>query len=446
MKGLALHQSGHLSQAQALYEQLLRIQPRHFDALHLLGVIAYQAKQLNRSVELIGRAIAINPNVAAAYSNRGLALKDLGQLEAALASFDKAIALQLDYAEAYYNRGVALQELKQLEAALTSFDRAIALKVDFIEAHFRQSLVFLLMGDFKRGWEKHEWGWDSPNGRGVKRDFLQPLWLGTERLQGKTILLHAEQGLGDTLQFCRYAKLVSDLGARVILEVQPSLVNLMASLEGVDGLVVRGGALPAFDYQCPLLSLPLAFKTDLAGIPSAPSYIKANPGKLAHWDARLGEKRKPRIGVVWSGNTLHKNDHNRSIALTDLAKLLSADYEFVSLQKEVREQDKEVLQAHPEIRHFGDELKDFADTAALCELMDVVISVDTSVAHLAGALGKPVWILLPYVPDWRWLLDREDSPWYSSARLYRQEKLGDWGGVIERVKVALTTFCSTQRR
>jgi ADP-heptose:LPS heptosyltransferase len=204
-------------------------------------------------------------------------------------------------------------------------------------------------------------------------------------------------------------------------------------MEGVAKVVAKGASLPAFDYQCPILSLPLAFKTNMDTIPASHNYVRADPGKVSEWQARLGEKQKPRLGLVWSGNTNHKNDHNRSIALVDLVRLLSPDYQFISLQKEVRHTDNEVLQAHKQLLHLGEELRDFSDTAALCELMDIVISVDTSIAHLAGALGKEVWILLPFSPDWRWLLDRDDSVWYPTARLYRQTTIGNWASVIDRL-------------
>lgn len=246
--------------------------------------------------------------------------------------------------------------------------------------------------------------------------------------------MYAEQGLGDTIQFCRYAPLVRELGAKVILEVQRPLVKLLKNLEGVNEIIAEGDALPAFDYQCPLLSLPLAFKTELQNIPSVSQHIDSDSYEVAKWQAKLGEKAKPRVGLVWSGSTIHKNDHNRSLTLSKLLSYLNPNVEYVCLQKELRDIDKELLAQHIEIKYFGDGLEDFTDTAALCKLMDVVISVDTSVAHLAGTLGKPTWVLLPFIPDWRWLLDKDDNPWYPSAILYRQEKMGNWNSVLEKVK------------
>jgi len=274
-------------------------------------------------------------------------------------------------------------------------------------------------------------------GREQQRKFTQLQWLGRESIAAKTILLHSEQGLGDTIQFCRYAKQVAALGASVILEVQQPLLGLLRSLDGVTTLLQKGSVLPPFDLHCPLMSLPLAMQARIDNIPSAQGYLKADAAKVAEWQTRLGAKTRPRIGLVWSGNHLHKNDQNRSIPLTEFAQLLSDDFEFVCLQKDVKPADQETMAAHPEIRRFGAELNDFSDTAALCELLDLVISVDTSVAHLAGALGRPVWILLPFNPDWRWMLEREDTPWYASARLYRGDRLAGWSDIVTKVRVDL---------
>ncbi len=246
-------------------------------------------------------------------------------------------------------------------------------------------------------------------------------------------MLHSEQGFGDTIQFCRYAASVAALGARVILEVQKGLLVLLTGLAGVAELVERGAPLPAFDYHCPLLSLPLAFQTEPDSAPGRQPYLRCDAHKLQAWSDRLGRKTKPRIGITWSGSAAHSNDGNRSIALATWLPYLSDDFEYVSLQKEVRESDRATLLQHNELRHFGEDLQDFGDTAALCALMDVVVCVDTSVAHLSAALGRPTWVLLPRVPDWRWQLERADTPWYPSARLYRQTTRGDWNAVLARV-------------
>jgi hypothetical protein len=298
----------------------------------------------------------------------------------------------------------------------------------------------LLSGDFKHGFAEYEWRWESEQLRANKRNFPQPLWRGQESVAGKTVLLHAEQGMGDTIQFCRYAPLLAERGARVILEVQKPLRELLSTLAGVAQVVSAGDPLPDFDMHCPLLSLPLAFETEPAAIPAATPYLSASPQLLKDWERRLGPHDRPRVGLVWSGSTFLKNDRNRSIALSALLPLLDIDATFISLQKDVRAKDAVTLQDRTDIRDVRDELKDFTDTAALVSHLDLVISVDTSVGHLAGALAKPVWMLLPYVPDWRWQLDRDDSPWYPTARLFRQDEARSWQGVVARVHAALQEF------
>jgi hypothetical protein len=271
----------------------------------------------------------------------------------------------------------------------------------------------------------------------VRRDFAQPLWLGEFDIAGKTVLLHAEQGLGDTIQFCRYAEKVAARGASVLMEVPPALLSLLAQVEGVRQLIGRGEPLPPFDCHCPLLSLPLAFDTRSDSIPAQVPYLRSEPERVGAWRRRLGDGKLPRVGLAWSGSATHLNDTNRSIPLEDFARVVCPEAQFVSLQKDVRAADERVLIGRRDVRHLGSELQDFADTAAVIELMDLIVTVDTAVAHLAGAMGKAVWILLPFNPDWRWLLDRDDSPWYPSARLFRQTAHGDWSEVVARLSVEL---------
>jgi hypothetical protein len=282
----------------------------------------------------------------------------------------------------------------------------------------------------------YEWRWKAVENAGGTSYSPQTLWLGAEPIRGKTILLHAEQGLGDSIQFCRYAKLVGDLGANVLLQAPKALIGLFERLAGVGALVETGKPLPAFDLHCPLLSLPLACNTTIDTIPNPEAYLASNPDKRKAWSERLGEKTKPRVGLVWSGSTTNRN---RSLPLESLLAHLPGDYEYVSLQVEVREADKKTLQDSA-IRNHAGRIEDFSDTAALCDLMDLVISVDTSVAHLAGALGKATWVLLQYMPDWRWFLDREDSPWYRSVKLYRQPQYGHWEPVLQRIAEELPIF------
>jgi tetratricopeptide (TPR) repeat protein len=441
-RGLVLCELKQWEAAIASYSQAIAIEPEYAEAHLACARVLQELKQWDAALASCDRAIAIVPDYEQAYLGRAVLLHRSGQMDAALSSYDQAIALKPDYVEAYLGRAVLLHRSGQLDAALSSYDQAIALKPDYATAHHGRSHTHLLLGDLDKGWTGYEWRWKDSEclSTGEQRDFSQPLWLGKESIAGKTILLFSEQGLGDTLQFCRYARLVSDLRARVILEVHKPLRSLLAKLEGASQLITKGDALPDFDYQCPLLSLPLAFKTRLGTIPSSAKYLISDPTKVTTWQRTLGEKAQPRIGLAWSGNPLHKNDENRSILLAELLRCLPAGLQYVSLQKDVRECDRQALQSSPTsptILQFSDELHDFSDTAALCDCMDVVISVDTSVAHLSAALGKNTWILLPFVPDWRWLLNRDDSPWYPTARLFRQDRFGDWNGVFERVRASL---------
>jgi hypothetical protein len=275
----------------------------------------------------------------------------------------------------------------------------------------------------------------------AQRKYSRPLWLGEHAVAGKTLLLHAEQGFGDTIQFARYIPLLARAGANVVLEAQPDLHALLAPLEGVHGIVPRGAALPPFDRHCPIGSLPLAFKTALDTIPADVPYLKADEARLAKWRQRIERPGRTRIALAWSGNASHPNDRNRSMTFATLTPLLSvADADFISIQRDVRADDTELLQREHRIAHAGAELADFADTAAVIALADLVICVDTAVAHLAGAMGRPVWIALPFSPDWRWGVSGETSRWYPTARLYRQFSLGDWGEVVARLAAALDGF------
>jgi len=384
---------------------------------------------------------SLKPDYAEAHNNRGNALRALNRPMEALASYDKTIALKPDYAEAHNNRGNVLLDLKRPEEALISYDKAIALKPNDAGAHFNQSLCLLLLGRFEQGWRQYEWRKkrDEPI---AARPYPQPLWLGNENIAGKTLFLWWEQGFGDTIQFCRYANLVEARGAKVIISVQQPLHRLLQQISPTI-LVINQNETPTyFDYHCPLLSLPLAFRTSLETIPAQAQRLKADDALRSTWSARLPPKTKPRIGVVWRGGTIHKNDHNRSIELGQFLTIVGADADWVCLQKEIRDTDAAVFHEDSRIAFFGDDLKDFSDTAALLDLMDLVITVDTSVAHLAGAMGKPVWVLLPYNPDWRWQLDRNDSPWYPSARLFRQPEIGNWTAVLDEVKSELRSIGS----
>ena len=453
-KGVVFHKQNQFKRAQAIYEQILKTHDDHFEALQLLGTLQAQVGNYEQALTTLNRALQIDPNNVLCQLNHGTLLQDLNRYEEAIVSYERAIAIDPYCAEAYKNRGIALRTLGRFEEALASYKSAIAIDPKSAATHINLATQMLLLGNYQTAWPEYEWRWKIPQLSASKhyRNLPQPLWLGNYPLQGKTILLHAEQGLGDTLQFCRYVPLVAQLGAKVILEVQAPLIGLLKDLEGVNTLIARGDALPAFDYQCPLMSLPLAFQTTLESIPAATPYLSANPHRVRVWQDRLGPKTKPRVGLVWNGG--HRQDQpelwnvnqRRNLPLEKIARLQSLDMEFYSLQKgDPAESELKQKQAAvwPTLMNYADDLKDFTDTAALIECMDLIISVDTSCAHLAGALGKPVWILNRFDSCWRWLLEREGSPWYPTAKLYRQKTPGDWDGVIERVAMDLGGLDST---
>jgi tetratricopeptide (TPR) repeat protein len=348
---------------------------------------------------------------------------------------DESGGLLRRLAGAFYERGLVQVDLSLHGEAIDSFAQATALLPDFADAHWAESLNRLRLGDYEQGWRKYEWRRRTQGvGTGL-RHFDQPQWFGAEDPAGLHILLHAEQGLGDTLQFCRYAPLLAERGARVTLLAPPALKRLLASLAAIK-VIADGETLPDFDRHCPLLSLPLAFRTTLSTVPANVPYLQPDAEALARWCRLLGKPSRLRVGLVWSGNSRHAKDRERSFPLSTLAPFFDFDVEFFGLNKEVRSRDRGALQRFP-VRTFEKQIEDFTDTAALIECLDLVISVDTAVAHLAGAIGKSVWILLDARPDFRWMLQREDSPWYPSARLFRQSVPGNWNEVVERVARAL---------
>jgi tetratricopeptide (TPR) repeat protein len=446
--------------------------PLEFDGIYAQAVACAAARNLERAIELFDQAIDLDPSRAEPYYKRGNVCKEMGRHDAAIASYDQAIARRPDYAHAYCNRGVVEQALGRAEAALSSYehaialdptdfmapynrallmqdcsrweealadyDRAIALNPQFADALYNRSMARLFLGDFEAGWRDYEWRWVNAQrlGIGEARTFTQPRWQG-EDLSGKRLLVYSEAGLGDTLQFCRYVPLCARLGATVILEAQAPLIVLLERLEGVSQILASGSALPTFDYQSPLLSLPLVFRTTLDTIPTRESYLRAEEPRVAQWQIRLGPRSKPRIGLAWSGNPRNAIDARRSIALADWVGHLPVEFEYYRLQTHVRGSDRAVVDSSSLIASFDDALLDFDNTAALCGCLDLVITVDTSLAHLAGALGQRTWVLLAHTPDFRWLRDRPDSPWYPSLRLYRQAAAGDWTGVFERIAADL---------
>ena len=439
LKGRAGAQRGldRSADAVASYDQALALAPG--DTVCHLGR-GWCLLALERFEEALGsfdQAVGLDPDCREGFVGRAVALRRLNRLEAALADCDRTIELKAD-AAAFCNRGSMLTELNRCDDALPSFERALALDPGHPPSHFNRSIALLLSGRWETAWTEYEWrGKIEEKGAEPRRDFAAARWTGAESIAGRSVLLHWEQGFGDTLQFCRYAPRVAALGANVILEVQPALAGLLRCLPGVARVVAHGDPLPVVDRWCPLMSLPLVFETTLDTIPAAAGYLTSSAPRRERWESALGPRTRPRIGLSWRGSALHKHDHNRSLALARLLPHLPAGFQYVSLQRDRNEAEARLLQAHAEVFDAAGKLDDFSDTAALCDCLDLVISVDTSVAHLAGALGRPTWILLPWYPDWRWQLGRTDSPWYSSARLYRQPVPEDWPAVIAHVAADL---------
>jgi tetratricopeptide (TPR) repeat protein len=469
--------------ALASFERAIALRHDSPEAWNNRACVLRDLGQPSDAVASCDRAIALRQDYADAWSNRANALSDLNQPGDAQASYRRALELRADFVDAWSNLGLTLVDLGDHAQALQCHERALAISPDHVEAHWNKALCQLEMGRFEEGWREYEWRWKRPSLAAGRRVFDVPQWLGDTPILGKTLLLHAEQGLGDTLQFCRYASLVAQRGATVLLEVPATLMRLLAGLEGVSQLIEQGQPLPPFDLHCPLLSLPLAFGTDLDTIPAEVPYLFADEIEAQAWRGRMRDTdtgvgatsaiarvgvgasasanaiagasaaSQLKVGLVWAGGNrphvpeLRKNDLRRSIGLSQLAALFDVpDVQFYSLQKGSAAQQLQAMRGGtlPEIIDYTDELDDFADTAALVANLDLVISVDTSTAHLAGAMGRPVWILNRFDTCWRWLLEREDSPWYPSARLFRQPSLGDWESVIERVRVALQELAAAR--
>jgi tetratricopeptide (TPR) repeat protein len=431
--GLALHATGRFEEAASRFRDALKLAPDHPEILYNLANSCLELGRLSEALSSYDAALAVSPDHVGALVNRGNALLRLNEPERALTNYDAALAALPGHAQILTNRGHALRRLDRPAEAMAEFEAVMAVAPDFAEAHFEAAMTHLTLGDFDAGWKQYEWRWKTSAFARHRRPFRAPPWLGTEPLAGRTILLHAEQGFGDTLQFIRYAPLLARRGARVICEVQPELQPLLSGIADIT-VFASGGSRPAFDLHTPLLSLPLAFGTQPETIPAEGPYLAAPADRLALWRDRL-PRGSLRVGFVWSGSSAHKNDSNRSIALSRLAPLLGEfsqdpSLHAISLQTEIRAADRETLRDLPDVHHVGDDISDFSDTAAIVSLLDVVVSVDTAVAHLAGALGKPVVILLPYAADFRWMRVRDDTPWYPSAKLLRQPAFGDWDSVI----------------
>ena len=415
------------------YEQALALRPQSPQVLCNLGMAHLAKRNYAAALRCFEQAAVFPPPIPEVFNGLGVALKALNRPAEAVEAFRKALALRPTEVDWLCNLGNTYAALHRFEEAHVAYDQALKLKPGDGAARFGKSLAYLVCGQFREGSALYESRWESEL-RGCKRAFLKPEWDGETSLDGKTLLMHCEQGLGDTIQFVRYAALLAKQNTKVWLEVQPSLVDLCKTVPGGAPVFPEKSAPTSYDLTCSLLSLPRLLKTPLETIPATCPYLFADPVKAAQWKERLATSAGPRIGLVPSGNPRHTNDHNRSIPLSVLAPAFAslAGSVFV-LQKELAPPDREFLERNRFASHLGAEFSDFTETAAALENLDLVVSVDTSLAHLAGALGRPVLLLLPFSPDWRWLLDRSDSPWYPSMRILRQTAPGDWSPVIDAV-------------
>ncbi len=447
-RGNALMEFKRLDEALASYDRALALKPDYAEAYNNRGRALTNLERLSEALESLDKALALKPDDADAHNNRGAALKELKRLDEALTSYDCALALEPGHAGAHYNRGNALIMLKRLDEALGSLDKALALKPGFSEAACSKSACLLLDGCFEDGWPLYE---SRKNvavyaGHFSSRSFAQDLWSGDASLSGKTLFIHWEQGLGDTIQFCRFAKLAEQRGAKVVFSAQNRLRRLLQTLSPAIEIIDENQAPAEFDCYCPLLSLPLAFRTTSDNIPEDAPYLRAEPDRVCMWRDKIGGEGF-KIGIAWQGST---NDDGRSFAPEEFMGVSRIpNVRLISLQKGSGQEQLQALPGGMEVESLGEDFdagdNAFLDAAAVMENLDLVITADTSVAHLAGALARPVWVALKHVPEWRWMLDRIDSPWYPTMRLFRQPARGDWRGVFSEIENGLLQLTRAKR-
>lgn len=434
--GLAFQELGQLAEACACYEQVVRLRPAHAGAWNNLGVARRQLGQWQKAAESHRRAVLLEPGQADYQNNLANALRAGDQTGEAIQLLQEALQTHPKSAVLWHTLGNAWREAGRLAESQSAFNRALEIEPQLVESHWDLAFTLLLQGNFQRGWEEYEWRWLRKDHQA--RSFDAPTWQG-EDLSNKRLLVYAEQGAGDTIQFARYLPLLVQRGARVILECPRPLVSLLQTVPGLEQVIARGEALPPVDRQCALLSLPRLFGTTLDSIPGDVPYLRSgNKGPFLPSPAQMTNGRHLRVGLVWSGNPTHQNDARRSFSLEILRPLLAnTEVTFYSLQPQTGGVAGNRQTADRDLVDLSALIGDYADTAALINQLDLVISVDTSVAHLAGALGHAVWLLLPHAPDWRWLMQRSDCPWYPSMRLFRQPVAGDWSLVIRKVREQL---------
>jgi tetratricopeptide (TPR) repeat protein len=444
-RGNTLHELKRFDEALDSYERALAIRPDYAEAHNNRGNTLLELKRFDESLVSFERALEIRPNYAQAHNNRGNTLQKFARFEEALENYQRALEIKADYAEAFNNRGNALDDLKRFEEALESYERALAIKPNYPSCHANRAFLLLRTGRFAEGWQEYEWRrkldtWTT-------RSLSGPEWIGGDAA-ARRVLFYSEQGLGDTIQFSRFARSVAASGKEVLLEVQPPLGGLLGSLEGVK-VIRNGAALPEHDAELPLMSLPHVLGATPETMPGDVPYLSAEPGRVEAWAKRLPAGQF-RVGIVWQGKSTADIDLGRSIPLRSFAPLCHIPgVTLISLQKNDGVEQLTNLPPGMSVATLGagfDAGPDaFVDCAAVMMNLDLVISSDTAAAHLAGALGRPVWIVLKHVPDWRWLMDREDTPWYPTARLFHQARRDDWDEVFERIagELALAAAAKT---
>jgi tetratricopeptide (TPR) repeat protein len=428
-----------LHTALAHFGQWLDAEPGNGKLYFQRGNLLLTAHEFIMALADYDRALQLVPDHSAVLNNRGIALQKLNRYSEALADYEIFLDACPQDAIAWFNRGNIFQLLNRLTDALDSYTHAVALKPGFAEALTEAGRCSLALGDFQSGWRLHEWRWETAPLKDRCLDSERPLWLGESELGQRTILIWAEQGFGDTLQFARFVPKVADRAGKVILRAPKALRALLLSVDGRVTVIDDSVALPAHDVHCPLMSLPLALGSHCDFIPAAIPYLRADAALSQRWRDFLGKRRRPRIGLAWAGRQHITFDASRDMDLETIASLAQFDMEFLLLQKTLTDSERQLLEQQPEFRFLGQMLTDFAETAALIENLDLVISVDTAVAHLAGALGKPCWLMLKHAGEWRWQTGRTDTPWYPSTRIFRQEVAGDWNGVVCAVIAALAS-------
>jgi tetratricopeptide (TPR) repeat protein len=429
--GVTFKERGNTAEATASLRQALALKPGLVEASNNLGTILESMGNLDEASAYYHQALRGRPDFAEVHNNLGVVLNKQGKHQEALDHYHRALQLKPDYGDAHHNLGTVLVDLGRLSEGVASYERALKLKPDYVEAHLGRAQAWLQMGDFERGWPEFEWRWRRKEF--PPRPFAQPLWDGSP-LAGRTILLHAEQGFGDTLQFIRFTPLVKQRGGHVIVECQDVLLPLLATGPGIDRIVARESALPPFDTHAPLVSLPRILRTTLAAVPAEVPYLAADPGSLERWRPAVGSDQAFKIGIAWQGNPGHSNDRNRSVPLVHFEPLAQVDgVRLLSLQKGPGSEQLAGAAERFAVTDLASQFQTFQDTAGVLKNLDLVVTVDSAVAHCAGALGVPVWVLLPFAADWRWLLHREDNPWYPTMRLFRQKEPCQWAEVFARI-------------